>query len=228
MKGLSPLIATIMLIAIVIAIGAIIFAWNQGFLKNLFSIVGEAIEQLLFCSNARVELADVGFEQDNITGKILNIGSGQLRNIKVEFESQNEIEIVELCGDGEATSCEKSNLTVPPGKIVSFSVKPSFRPSLISVLTNCQNAKDSVEFSAFCLAKTESCYSNWQCCSGYCREDIGDQDGICDNGEKCYCCENGQCAHEGNCYNNLDVIYVGEYPPYGRYQCRDGSWYGPY
>jgi len=227
MKGLDPIIATIILIAMVIAIGAIIFAWNQGFFKDLFSVVGILTEQIFSCSNARIELSDVGFKQDSISGKILNIGNVQLKDIKIVFESSNEVEAIGLCGDGEATSCEKPNLTISPGKIVSFSAKPSFKPSLISVLTNCPNVKDSVEFSAFCLTKTKSCYSNWQCCSGYCRDDIGNQNGVCDVGEKCYCCENGQCAHDGNCYNNLDIIYVGDYPPYSRYQCRDGIWYGP-
>jgi archaellum component FlaF (FlaF/FlaG flagellin family) len=218
MKGLEPIIATIILIAVVIGIGVIIFAWNQGFLKDLFSIVGESIEQLLLCSRSRVDLSDLKLEQDNITGKILNRGSVELKDIRIEFESQNEIEVIGLCGSEEATRCEKSNLTILPGKIVSFSVKSSYKPNLVSVLTSCPNVKDSVEFSGICLNNGESCSSNWQCCSGYCKTDYDNQPAS-PNG---WCCNSDQCAHDGICYENgYETPYS---PRQQQLRCVNGVW----
>jgi hypothetical protein len=231
-KGLNDFTIAVILISIVIAVGIIIFLWNQGLFRSLFFSVEKSTEQTISCSNSEVELSNIGFFQENMTGEIFNLGSTELKDIKIVLQQQNEIEIIELCEGEKAVRCEKSNLKIPPGKIVSFSINPSIRPDTVSVFTNCLNAKDSVDFSFTCLQKTKSCYSNWQCCSGYCRDDpsgyIGNQRGICDSGETCYCCENGECAYNRNCYPDGTVIYVGNLPPFSRFQCRSGSWFGPY
>jgi hypothetical protein len=218
MKGLDPLIAITTLIALLIVIGAIIFAWNQGLLKELLLTIGKSAEQLLFCSNARVELLSVELKQSNLTGKILNSGNVELRNIRIRLISSNQTKVIGLCGTEDATECEEASLILSPGKVVSFNVEPSDKPDTISILTNCPNTFDSVKFSDICLENTKSCSSNWQCCSGYCKTDF-------DNVPEApsgWCCNPDQCAHDGVCYENGYETPHGYRQPFWR--CVDGIW----
>ncbi|EOD42300.1 Flagellar protein G [Candidatus Nanobsidianus stetteri] len=81
-KAVSPLIATIILIALTVALGAIIVGWAKGYVSNQVSNLG-----------AQVEILQVNYNNSNGNISILvqNIGSTQLitNNLLVEFSSTN-------------------------------------------------------------------------------------------------------------------------------------------
>lgn len=79
----------------------------------------------------------------------------------------------------------------------------------------------------------ESCSSDDECYSGYCKDDIGpSSNGYCEEGENCWCCDWDQCAHDGVCYNpyaacnDVGECYEQEDIPPGfttKYRCEDGN-----
>ncbi|MFW6310660.1 MAG: archaellin/type IV pilin N-terminal domain-containing protein [Nanoarchaeota archaeon] len=83
-KGLSPLIATILLIAMVIVIGTLIFLWFKGMQKEaLTKFDGKNIERV--CE-------DVNFNVDYVSGTLSIINKG---NIPIQ-----DFEIKEVSSDG--------------------------------------------------------------------------------------------------------------------------------
>jgi flagellin-like protein len=80
-KAVSPLIATIILIALTVALGAIIVGWARGYVSSQVTNLG-----------AQVEILQVTYNSNgNIAILAQNIGSTQLvtNNLLVEFSSTN-------------------------------------------------------------------------------------------------------------------------------------------
>lgn len=113
-KGLSPVVATVLLISIVIAIAVIVFLWLRGF-------AGEAVTKF---DGKNVELVcrDVEFGADYTGGQlsISNKGNVPIYNLKVRVTTEGGYEeenLKEVSGDwpdtglaaGEATSVSFSD-----------------------------------------------------------------------------------------------------------------------
>ena len=84
-KGVSPVIATVLLVAIVIVIGLIIFLWFRG-------MVQEAIVK--FDKNIELVCGDVNFDVDYSDGNlnILNLGNVPIYKMKVKIYSDGGYE----------------------------------------------------------------------------------------------------------------------------------------
>jgi len=92
-RGISPVIATVLLIAIVVVIAAIIFIWASNF-------VGEDIEK--FGSSIKNSCADVDLEVSEISSGYLNVvnrGDVPVFALNLKIESD---------GDSEISECEGS------------------------------------------------------------------------------------------------------------------------
>jgi len=109
-KAVSPLIATIILIALTVALGAIIVGWARGYVSSQVSNLG-----------AQVQILQVSYNDSNGNISILvqNIGSTQLiaNNLLVEFSSTNgESQKCPLALSGNAQGyleCYIYNITDP-------------------------------------------------------------------------------------------------------------------
>jgi flagellin-like protein len=113
-KAVSPLIATIILIALTVALGAIIVGWARGYVSRQVSNLG-----------AQVEILQVTYNNSNgdISILVQNIGSTQLitNNLLVEFSSTNgESQKCPLALSGNAQGyleCYIYNITDPSSTI---------------------------------------------------------------------------------------------------------------
>ncbi|AMD29817.1 hypothetical protein Nps_01855 [Candidatus Nanopusillus acidilobi] len=109
-KAVSPLIATIILIALTVALGAIIVGWARSYVSRQVTNLG-----------AQVEILQVSYNDSNGNIAILaqNIGSTQLvtNNLLVEFSSTNgESQKCPLALSGNAggfLACYIYNITDP-------------------------------------------------------------------------------------------------------------------
>jgi len=109
-KAVSPLIATIILIALTVALGAIIVGWARGYVSSQVSNLG-----------AQVQILQVSYNNSNGNIAILaqNIGSTQLitNNLLVKFSSTNgESQKCPLVLNGNAggyLACYVYNITDP-------------------------------------------------------------------------------------------------------------------
>ena len=109
-KAVSPLIATIILIALTVALGAIIVGWARGYVSNQVTNLG-----------AQVQILQVIYNNSNGNMTILaqNIGSNQLvvNNLLVKFSSTNgnsqKCPLVLSSNTGGYLACYVYNITNP-------------------------------------------------------------------------------------------------------------------
>ena len=109
-KAVSPLIATIILIALTVALGAIIVGWARGYVSSQVTNLG-----------AQVQILQVIYNNSNGNMAILaqNIGSNQLvvNNLLVKFSSTNgnsqKCPLVLSGNAGGYLSCYVYNITDP-------------------------------------------------------------------------------------------------------------------
>jgi len=101
-RGISPVVATVILISIVIALGAIIFTWALFFLGEKITKDGESVN--LVCDNVEFDASyDAG------TVYIENIGNVPIYKINVVNE-EGDINTVEVnLIAGGSTSFESAN-----------------------------------------------------------------------------------------------------------------------
>ncbi len=84
-KGVSPVIATILLIAIVIILALIIFLWARGFIKESVQKQGKPADQA--CSEIDLELSYIGEEL-----QITNRGNVHVYKLEIQKKSGGSVE----------------------------------------------------------------------------------------------------------------------------------------
>mgnify|MGYP001604109390 CR=1 FL=1 len=96
-KGLSPVIATVLLIAVVIVMGLIVFLWMKGSVKEvIYKFPGENIE--LTC-------ADVSFDAEYINKNlyVVNNGDVPIGDFKVQVITKGTKTTFNLNEDGDVS-----------------------------------------------------------------------------------------------------------------------------
>jgi flagellin-like protein len=88
-KGISPVIATVLLIAMVVAIGLIVFMWFRGMVIE---------EGTKFEKNIKLNCPDVNFDASYSDGKIsiLNIGNIPIYKMKLKIFKEGSYETEDL------------------------------------------------------------------------------------------------------------------------------------
>lgn len=69
-KGISPLIATVLLIGFVVAVAAIVMVWGKGFIKERAEKEGALSQAQLECNLIEIEI-DENYEVTNIGSKTI-------------------------------------------------------------------------------------------------------------------------------------------------------------
>lgn len=94
-RGISPIIATVLLIALVVAIGAIVFVWLQDFTKDSVEVSGQ---------NPQLVCEDLSFDASYSNGKLslVNEGNYLLYGLDVRKEKTGGYE-TERVGLGNVT-----------------------------------------------------------------------------------------------------------------------------
>ncbi len=146
-KAISPMIATVLLIAFTVAVGGIISVWMQTFSSDISGTVGEETENQIYCSYAGISLSNVQYCNSHIYGRIENVKYKDLGSITLQvFYTNSTTHTIRLCNNG--TSCASSQMSLAPGEIKSFNVSvDSGSYQTIRVYTNCSNVDDQVESS---------------------------------------------------------------------------------
>ena len=111
-KAVSPLIATIILIALTVALGAIIVGWARGYVGSQVTNLGAQVQILQVSHNDSNSIA-------NISILVQNLGSTQLvaNNLLVKFSSTNgesqKCPLVLSSNTGGYLECYVYNITDP-------------------------------------------------------------------------------------------------------------------
>ena len=149
-KGISPLVATVLLIAFVVAVAGIIATWATGFTKDQTTLVQDQSTNQITCGYGKIALDDVKFASDSTTlsGIIENNGQIALGNMRVSVIYQNATsQTINLCdGVSGSVECSTANLTLTTAEQSTFNVTLwGANYDEIKISTNCTAASDTVE-----------------------------------------------------------------------------------
>ena len=146
LKGISPLISIVLLVALAVAVGAIISTWLFGFTQKQATTVSERAEEDIACSYASLLLSDVEYCNGRVSGQIENTGDISLLIKKLLIVYSNgSTQETGLCLIGSVIkTCTTSNLTLAPRDLAIFNVSASQNILKIRVTSNCSSAYSDI------------------------------------------------------------------------------------
>jgi flagellin-like protein len=142
-KGVSPFIATVLLIAFAIAVAGVFGGWLSSFTKETTEEVQERSEKRVTCSYGGIALEDLRYNKTtgNFSGKVENTDIIVLGNIDFEiFYTDASRDKLDL------------NMTLEPGEKNTFNqnvikMNTTGYYNKIRVITNCSNVYDEATSS---------------------------------------------------------------------------------
>ncbi|MEM5766050.1 MAG: archaellin/type IV pilin N-terminal domain-containing protein [Candidatus Aenigmatarchaeota archaeon] len=152
MKGISPLIATILLIAITVAVGGLVGSWVFSFTRSSTQTVRQQADIEIICNQGRISLSDVCYSNNYILGYITNTGNIPLGDITLTiFYSNASTQRYYLSFANGAVVPETSccgNLTILVNEKYMFNISANQNYNKVYVSTNCTSiVTDEVEAS---------------------------------------------------------------------------------
>lgn len=138
-KGISPFIASIVLIALAVTVAGVFSTWLTSFTKETAEEVGKHSEKRITCSYGGIALEDLKYNKTagNFSGKVENIDIIPLGNIDLEIfygdDTRGKIELNMALEPGEKNVF---NIAIPKMNSTTY--------NKIRVITNCSNVYDEV------------------------------------------------------------------------------------
>ena len=142
MKGISPIVSSVLLIAFTVTVAVIIGSWYRNLAKTSAETVKEQTTESLTCTYGGINLYDVKFSSTTnyVNGKIKNTGNVVLGDVDIQIFYVNGSSIV-----------YEKNFTMDPGEIIGFNVSSGCSSlseiDFVRVKTNCSNVDAKVESS---------------------------------------------------------------------------------
>lgn len=126
-KGLSPVIATVLLILFVMVLASIIFLWARGFLSEQIEKFGQPIDKL--CSGVNFEIANAGPSSGSrYSLEVVNRGEVDIYNLDIRLEKGGDTEVSKFNYNipsgasikGDALLKMGENKNVDPERVVAY------------------------------------------------------------------------------------------------------------
>lgn len=153
MKGISPLIATVLLIAFTIAVGGLISIWLTGFTQTQTQAVGTQATNQITCSNGGISLSSMSYCNSYLVSQITNTGTITLGNLSLTIvyanTSTQKIYLQLLGNVVNGTSACCGNFSLAPSEVSSFNFTiGGSNYDTIRLVSNCSNVVASVDSSS--------------------------------------------------------------------------------
>lgn len=150
LKGISPLVATILLIALTVAVAGIISIWANSFARSQTELVGEKSTISITCSYGNINMKNLRFQtaSTRLAGTLENIGQISLGNISLSIVYQNaSSQSVKLCNDPTGSvSCSVANLSLATAEQQAFNVTIwGSNYDSVKASTNCSSVSDTAQ-----------------------------------------------------------------------------------
>lgn len=153
MKGISPLIATVLLIAFTVAVGGILSVWLTTFSRTSTDIIGSQSSTQLTCSYGGISLSNLAETGGWVSGNVRNTGLIGLGNFTFVYIWSNATSFsTQLCSNSSsAFSCTTSNMSFTTNQVLPFNVSAGGGTNVqtLRVATNCTNAFATASSSDF-------------------------------------------------------------------------------
>lgn len=126
-KGISPVIASILLVVIVVVIATIIFVWARSFIQE--SIKKQDLPADQACAEVKFDASASPISGQKITLDVVNKGNLAIQqlNIKKVTGGSSEVEHVQLMGGTGLTGGEGDSLTIQ----VAYSATANYQQLII-------------------------------------------------------------------------------------------------
>lgn len=140
MKGISALIAVVLLIVFTIAIGGIILLWARGFVEEPLVESGERAGEEIECAYGFLDIYALEYCDTTLKGSIWNRGTIKLKNITlhVGYPAPLVPEKFPLCLAGKKViTCEVANLSIDVNEVYKFNVSTASGFDEVRVTSHC-------------------------------------------------------------------------------------------
>lgn len=114
-RGISPLIASILLIGFAIAVAVIVFTWGKGYVTETAEKEGSLSQAQLECNQVEIEITE--------EGKVMNTGGVEIKGFLVRDKDGSPIAGIDLSTTILGVS-EISEFKLSPGEQVIPCVRP--------------------------------------------------------------------------------------------------------
>lgn len=150
LKGISPLVATVLLIAFVVSVGGLVAAWTSSFTKDTTQLVADQSKIQVTCQYGKLNLKSLQFASTpvKLSGVMENNGLIALGNLTLTVIYQNSTsQRFELCSDpAGAASCSSGNLTLTQSQLAAFNITiGGSNYDSIRLSSNCTSAYDTAD-----------------------------------------------------------------------------------
>lgn len=95
-KGVSPLIATVLLVGFTIALIALVIVWARGFITEKAQKEDVLAQTRIRCQSLAFDVTYFSQAGTSLTAKIKNIGSQNIDGFIFQAKGENEVQPVEL------------------------------------------------------------------------------------------------------------------------------------
>jgi len=145
-KGISAIIATVLLIAFTVAVAGILSGWLTSFTNLFTQNVKEQSDTQLTCSYGGISLNSLKFSGGYLSGNIDNTRTVSLGGLTIQIIFTNKtIQNVKLCSTGTTTvSCSVANASLTPRETTTFNITTTSNYDIIKIYTNCSDVYDQV------------------------------------------------------------------------------------
>lgn len=143
-KGISPIIATVLMIAFTVAVAGILSGWLTSFTTTSTQTVKSQSDMELTCSYGGISLKSLRYSSGYLSGDIDNTRTVSLGAITLQVIFANKtVQSVKLCSVGTTTtSCTTANASLSPRETTTFNITTNSNYDKIRVYTNCSSVYD--------------------------------------------------------------------------------------
>lgn len=146
-RGISPLIATILLIGFTVALAAIIFSWGNTFIRGTKESTESMVQKEISCSkDVRLDIKDAELLGDKLKLKIENAGKEDIENFRVRVHGSDGVDSVETFSGLASLEIQNIEVEFNPdnvGAINEVEVLPAIKSNEHSVV--CSNCYDKIK-----------------------------------------------------------------------------------
>lgn len=137
-KGISPLIAAVLLIAFTMSVAAMLTAWVTTFTEEKTSVVSNKSDQVFQCSYGGLSIYDAIYHSDDNTTDVTvaNTGTYDFRNITIHIFDDT---------GGVVNKGYTGALNTADVKTITISTELSTKPARVRAISkNCPKVSDSL------------------------------------------------------------------------------------
>jgi flagellin-like protein len=133
MKGISPIVASVLLIALVVILAGIINLWISKFFSRTDDIKKDNDIQV-GCSNAAIDIQNPKYCNNYFSGIIYNQGMVDLGNLTMYVFYQNG-----------SLQHNDLNSSITSGSIMSFNMTMNNDYTIVKLISNCTGKPDEIK-----------------------------------------------------------------------------------